>query len=211
MSRGGALMGKRALVTHVTESSHTDREGFVVDPFWGASTPAGIAALPKLVEKAGQDELRKALVFAVEHLGGAEVSPEELEGVDHALAVGVVELVAAAVKARADEETILADMAGLGIAGGAAKDVAMAVSRGRGRMMDHGDEAGRGFPRLEETRWRVDVTISNTALSRVLKPTVLMQLTLSDGSVRRVEVDAEKLQQLRFHAASALSSMQAMR
>lgn len=32
------------------------------------------------------------------------------------------------------------------------------------------------FPRLQKFRWRVDVTISSSSLSRILKPTIMMQV-----------------------------------
>jgi hypothetical protein len=39
------------------------------------------------------------------------------------------------------------------------------------------------YPSLDDLRWRVEVTISTSALSRVLKPSVLLEMTLSDGTI----------------------------
>jgi hypothetical protein len=36
----------------------------------------------------------------------------------------------------------------------------------------------QGTPEVEDTLWRVDVTISTTAVSRVLRPTVTMQVII---------------------------------
>jgi hypothetical protein len=184
----------------------------VVDPFWGATTPAAIAALPRAIASSGKDQLRAALTAAVEHLSGSgSAETDEAPDVDAVLLGGSIAVVAAAVRASADEEAIMRDMGGLGMEDVHAQDFAKAVRRGREMVSLRGSELGRGFPTVEDVRWRVDVTISTTHLSRVLKPSVLMQLTLSDGSIRKIEVDADKLQQLRFHVASAISSMQSLR
>jgi hypothetical protein len=182
----------------------------VVDPFWGATTPAAIAALPRAIAASGRDQLRAALTAAVEHLSGS-AEADEAPDVDAALLGGSIAVVAAAVRASADEEAITRDMGVLGIEDAHAQDFAKAIRRGREMVSLRGSELGRGFPTVDDVRWRVDVTISTTHLSRVLKPYVLMQLTLSDGSIRKIEVDADKLQQLRFHVASAISSMQSLR
>eukprot|EP00976_Prorocentrum_cordatum_P097356 1190955-Prorocentrum_minimum.AAC.1 len=38
------------------------------------------------------------------------------------------------------------------------------------------------------SRWRVDVTIASNSLARVLRPSMLMEMTLSDGSIKTFEV-----------------------
>jgi len=47
------------------------------------------------------------------------------------------------------------------------------------------------FPSLVNTRWRVDITICSSALARVMKPSVLMEFTLSTGEVKTFEVPQE--------------------
>jgi hypothetical protein len=47
------------------------------------------------------------------------------------------------------------------------------------------------FPSLINTRWRVDITICSSALARVMKPSVLMEFTLSTGEVKTFEVPQE--------------------
>jgi hypothetical protein len=48
------------------------------------------------------------------------------------------------------------------------------------------------FPTLADLRWRVDVTISTSSLNRVLKPTLLFQLTLSDGTITTAHARARR-------------------
>lgn len=65
-----------------------------------------------------------------------------------------------------------------------------------------------GLPHLDDLRWRVDVTLSTGSMSRVLKPTILMQATLSDGSIRTFEVNVEQFHELRHSVARCLHEME---
>jgi len=65
-----------------------------------------------------------------------------------------------------------------------------------------------GLPSITDLNWRVDVTVSTTTMSRVFKPTVLMRLTLSDGSIRTFECPVDKFHELRYNVAKVLKSVQ---
>eukprot|EP00468_Gymnochlora_sp_CCMP2014_P006405 CAMPEP_0167751148 /NCGR_PEP_ID=MMETSP0110_2-20121227/6397_1 /TAXON_ID=629695 /ORGANISM="Gymnochlora sp., Strain CCMP2014" /LENGTH=167 /DNA_ID=CAMNT_0007636571 /DNA_START=135 /DNA_END=641 /DNA_ORIENTATION=- len=73
-------------------------------------------------------------------------------------------------------------------------------------MRDFLSEKARNLslPGLASLRWRVDVTISTTSLSRVFRPVVLMSLTLSDGQIVTFETSVEKLNELRYCVAKLL-------
>ncbi len=87
------------------------------------------------------------------------------------------------------------------------------------------------LPTLDHLRWRVDVGISTSALARTLKPTVLMQvhgrqcfvdapgvsrlscatqMTLSDGSVKTMEMPVEKFHELRYNVAYVIKEMESV-
>lgn len=68
-------------------------------------------------------------------------------------------------------------------------------------------EARVSLPRLVAFKWRVDVTISNTILQRVLTPTVLGELQLTNGKTAFFEMSIAKFQQLRFYVAYILREM----
>lgn len=99
------------------------REGFVVDPFWGTSTPESIAALPRTIEAGGQDGLRAALTVAVGHLCGGETGDEDIDGVDGTLLRGTIAVLSAAVKARANDEVIARDLGNIGVTGAGVADI----------------------------------------------------------------------------------------
>lgn len=63
------------------------------------------------------------------------------------------------------------------------------------------------LPTVSDCRWRLDVTVSTSALSRSFQPSVLMQLTLSDGTMRTFAVTIEQLHQLRYLLARSLRDL----
>ncbi|XP_061419750.1 COMM domain-containing protein 5 isoform X2 [Lethenteron reissneri] len=65
----------------------------------------------------------------------------------------------------------------------------------------------RSLPQLESCRWRVDVAISTSVLARALRPSVLMQFSLTDGSTHQFEVPVSKFQELRYNVAQLLKEM----
>jgi hypothetical protein len=63
------------------------------------------------------------------------------------------------------------------------------------------------LPAIDLVLWRVDVAISTSALSRALKPSIPMQLHLTDGRVRSFEMSIEQFHELRFNVARMLKDM----
>jgi len=66
------------------------------------------------------------------------------------------------------------------------------------------------FPRLQKLRWRIDVAISSGSLSRIMRPSILMQMILSNGSVKTFEVSIKEFNQLRYGVAKILYDMQTL-
>jgi len=200
-------MGKRATVTQVVHTSK-NRDGFIEDAFWGATAPKAIAHLPAAIEAQGRDHLRAALGLAVRHLEGRHVDEEAVEQVGEVLMCGAVSVLVAAVKSAAEEAHILRDLQNLHIDPECAQDIYQVLDRGRQRIKSGVEVRGPQFPHIDDLRWRVDVTISTTSLSRVMRPSILLQLTLSDSCIHTLEVTAEELQDLRYDVARCLKEMQ---
>jgi len=204
-------MGKRALITQVKHI--TNREGFIVDPFWGSGeTPQPVLQLAAAIEEGGREKLRNALGLGVRHLTGRDASKdateEELEAVGHALFASASTVLALVVKNGSESDNVARDLANLGIDGECAGDIVQAAARAQERVARLPAGLGPRFPSVDGVRWRVDVTISTTALSRVLKPSVQMELELSDGALERFEMTADQLQDLRYDVARAMKEMQ---
>merc|ERR1712032_517541 len=57
------------------------------------------------------------------------------------------------------------------------------------KLEDPGDEITHvTHKKIAGMKWRVDVTISSNLLQRVMKPSILMQITLNNGDIRTFEM-----------------------
>ncbi|XP_008546461.1 COMM domain-containing protein 5 [Microplitis demolitor] len=63
------------------------------------------------------------------------------------------------------------------------------------------------FPALKSCRWRIDITISTSILSRVMEPTILMEWTLSNGKKYLFELSLSKFHLMRYTVATLLLKM----
>lgn len=64
------------------------------------------------------------------------------------------------------------------------------------------------LPHISRLKWRVDVCISSSSLKRVMEPSILLQLTTSDGQIRTFRVDLDQFHALRYTIAKALQKIQ---
>ena len=64
------------------------------------------------------------------------------------------------------------------------------------------------YPSLKSVSWRVDVSISNSSLSRTLEPTILLQMHLSDGQTISFEMSLNSFHLLRFNVAFVLKEIE---
>jgi len=66
------------------------------------------------------------------------------------------------------------------------------------------------YPTITKLRWRIDVIISSGSLSKVMKPSIIVQLILSNGNIKTFEMSTEQFNQLRYSVAKVLYEMQAI-
>lgn len=64
------------------------------------------------------------------------------------------------------------------------------------------------FPRLEKLDWRIDITISSSKQSMVLRPAVFLQMDLSDGNKQEFELNILRFHQLRYFVSKMLKDME---
>ncbi len=62
-------------------------------------------------------------------------------------------------------------------------------------------ELGTRFPGLAELRWRVDVTISTSEAKRVMQPSILMQMALTNGQQHTFDMPVAQFHKLRYNVA----------
>jgi len=64
------------------------------------------------------------------------------------------------------------------------------------------------FSTLKQFQWRVDVSISTSSLSRVLEPTIVVKMTLSNGSIKHFEIPMKMFHKLRCGVATVLKEIE---
>ncbi|XP_002723516.2 COMM domain-containing protein 5 [Oryctolagus cuniculus] len=191
--------------------------------FLGSQPPAEVAAMARLLGDLDRSTFRRLLKLVVGSLQGEDCReavqrlrasadlPEErlaaLLGGTHTLLQQALRLPPASLKPdsfrdQLQELSIPQDLAG---------DLASAVFGSPRPLLDAvAQQRGAWLPHMTDFRWRVDVAISTSALARSLQPSVLVQLSLSDGSKHRFEVPVAKFQELRYSVALALKEMAAL-
>lgn len=156
-------------------------------------------------------------------LEGVDVSDEQLAA--QQAAVGSAENVGIAVTglsvllrlamrlppASLKAEQLAEDLTELKLPADLVTDIGRVVFGSRRESIVHALQAARPhYPGLVRLLWRVDVGISTSALARTLKPCVLMRLALTDGTVRTIELSADKFHDLRYAVACILKEMEAV-
>jgi COMM domain containing 5 len=104
-------------------------------------------------------------------------------------------------------KTILDELPGLGLTPEVVQDIVRVVKAQRSSIEDVATGSAQACPRLTSTRWRVDVAISTSSLNKCLKPSILMQLGLSNGKLKNFELPIDKFHDLRFNVAKALRAV----
>ncbi|XP_022086187.1 COMM domain-containing protein 5-like isoform X2 [Acanthaster planci] len=173
-------------------------------PFTGPRTPMEVKMMVKGLKNVEKDTFRKLLKAAVSLIEGNDV-PEStfsslakdnlsLEMVNTVFA-GICTLLRCALRIPVTSlkpEVFKEDLKELRRS---SLETALVTNRSR-------------LPTLDRLRWRLDVGISTSALNRVLEPTILMELTLSNGSIHNLEVPVSKFHELRYSVAYVLKDME---
>ena len=121
---------------------------------------------------------------------------------------GIYSMLRTAVRQRTALGTVRDDLTSMRVPDAMVSDLVAAIRASRAALEDAALENRVRYPRCDGLRWRVDVTISTGQLSRVMRPSILMQMCLSDGRIHTFEVGVEAFHQLRYAVAKALRSMQ---
>ncbi|XP_062855809.1 COMM domain-containing protein 5 [Trichomycterus rosablanca] len=188
--------------------------------FLGGSCAAEISLMVKKLQDVDQDQFRSILTAVVKVLEGGDCRelmmdlvqkysiPEEKLGV---IISGIYRLLKETLRlpqSSLKQEVFAQDLRDLRIPEEFITDFCSVVFGNRRAVLDAAvkDQMLR-FPRLDDFRWRVDVSISTSSLARALQPSVLMQLKLSDGNLHQFEVSTSKFQELRYNVALVLKEM----
>ncbi|WAR00835.1 COMD5-like protein [Mya arenaria] len=179
-------------VTGTGKSVASDRT-----PFFGARIPIEIKSMIKPLSKLDKSVFRKILLLIVTAIEGNDVEFKQLKELESKdtdeETLKCSQIATRIIKTREDFHTDLASVV---------------FGHKRSSIDIHSIFSRPRLPQLEALKWRVDVGISTSVLNRVLEPTVLMEMTLSDGNISTFEVPVSKFHELRFNVASVLKEME---
>mmetsp|Transcript_40582 Transcript_40582/g.67390 ORF Transcript_40582/g.67390 Transcript_40582/m.67390 type:complete len:196 (+) Transcript_40582:52-639(+) len=105
-------------------------------------------------------------------------------------------------------KAIRAELAELRIPSPCAESILAAVEEGRAAMRSTEQPSCSALPTLETLRWRLDVAIATGQLSKVLRPQLTLQCTLSDQSSQTFHVSKQRFDELRYTVANLLKGVQ---
>ncbi|KAL5012932.1 hypothetical protein ScPMuIL_011483 [Solemya velum] len=174
----------------------SDRMSFV-----GARVPNEIKTMIVPLSKLTKQKFRKLIQLIVSDLEGqdvnnslfkSEISNEMSEQTLSVIYSGLHSLLVRALRLPATSlkpEMFKDDLTDLQIPEGFQADLASVVFGVKRPNIDQKALASRPrLPRLETLKWRVDVAISTSVLNRVLDPSILMEMMLSNGTIHTFEV-----------------------
>ncbi len=126
------------------------------------------------------------------------------------LYTGIYTIIVAAISSKEQTIKIVEDLKRMHLPVSVADDLGQVINKSRIALESVALRNRIGFPSLSKLRWRIDVTISSGSLSRVMRPSILMQMILSDGRIQSFDVSVQQFNQLRFGVAKMLKDMQTL-
>lgn len=187
--------------------------------WFGSSIPDEIKSVIPLLHASSSEVMRPCIQKAVEYLKTGRMENDEDyilfsktlgEGDQGSMVTGIYSILRAAIGSKVNSSTIVTDLKRMNVPTATADDLGQAIVRARSQLEIAALEHRIRFPRLDKLRWRIDVSISSGSLSRVMRPSILMQMILSDGRIKSFEVSIEQFNQLRYGVAKMLREMQTL-
>lgn len=196
----------------------SDRTSFV-----GVRVPVEIKTMVKSLAKLDNSVFKKVLKLVVQSLEG-EVTYDSFQTVvkgaqnnpaEETLSIiysGLLSLVKCALRhsiTSLKQQHFKEDLEELGIPKECHEDLSSCVFGAKRAVLDKQllDSRPR-LPRLVQLKWRVDVAISTSVLNRVLEPSIIMEMTFSNGQTKVFEVPVSQFHQLRYSVAYVLKQME---
>mmetsp|Transcript_19155 Transcript_19155/g.28502 ORF Transcript_19155/g.28502 Transcript_19155/m.28502 type:complete len:238 (+) Transcript_19155:99-812(+) len=202
--------------------------------FLGPNVPKEITKMVSLLDKIKQNHFRSIIQFTINYLKGdqatsSNTSPQtdteqlafqklfnalKADGYESltgqtltALFSGVFVLFAASYRSFLPVKNFQAALNELRIPAALATDLTRSYQLTQEPMQNSLESSRLDLPCLDEFKWRVDVTLSTSSLSRLAEPSLFMQMTLSDGSIQQFEMTTDSFHQLRYNVARVLKDM----
>uniref|UniRef100_A0A7S3CZ28 COMM domain-containing protein 5 n=1 Tax=Palpitomonas bilix TaxID=652834 RepID=A0A7S3CZ28_9EUKA len=186
-----------------------------LDTYFGVIVPKEVKETASSLGEVSQSAIRKLLQLGLSYLKTGDIDGDvasklkEDEG-NMKLLLGLTTCLREAIKHRVASNIVERDLITLKFPPAAAADIGKVVDASRDECEDVAREEVSVTPHLENVRWRVDVAISTSSSHRALKPSITMELSLTDGSVKTFEMSIEEFHELRYNVAKLLKEFHDM-
>lgn len=125
----------------------------------------------------------------------------------NALLTGIYLIVRTAIRTKVKQTTLHANMISMKMPEDFARIICKGIIKFRETIEKAAIENRIQFPKLQTLRYRVDVTVSSGSLSRIMRPNILFQMIMKNGSIKTFEVSIAQFHQLRYNVAKALNDI----
>jgi len=184
--------------------------------FLGPSTPVELAKSLPILRKIDQKEYKPVSQKVLYYLKGNEITEKDITSLSFTdqsiqatlVFTGLFFLLRAAIRSRTKIDQLQKDLVELKLPEYMTTDIVQIVQKYREEVETSSYDHRIRFAALDEMKWRIDVAISTGSLIRVMNPTVLMQMKLTDGSIKTFEVSVDKLNELRYNVARVLKDIE---
>eukprot|EP00002_Diphylleia_rotans_P032613 TRINITY_DN6862_c0_g6_i1.p1 TRINITY_DN6862_c0_g6~~TRINITY_DN6862_c0_g6_i1.p1 ORF type:complete len:198 (-),score=54.96 TRINITY_DN6862_c0_g6_i1:235-828(-) len=163
-----------------------------------------------LLEKLEKAQFTKILQAVVLSFSQGEDAAKDLALEQDSVAIlytGLHAIVRAGIRGRTKQDVLEGFLQELKVPAQFVPSIISAVVKQRANIEAGAEENRLSLPTFDDLKWRIDVTISTGALTRVLSPSIMAQTTLSDGSIKSFTMTQEQFHALRFQVAKALKEM----
>jgi len=162
-----------------------------------------------------QKQFRKVLSFALTFIETGSLVQETKTALASeptylSLFTGLHGVLSCAIRTRVKDKDMRLQLDQIGVPVVYAKDIVDAFTKRRDGLEAAAASSTKrnALAGIADLSWRVDVAVSTTALSRVFKPSIIMQLTLTDDTIKTFECSVDRFHELRYAVAKLLKSMQ---
>jgi COMM domain containing 5 len=121
---------------------------------------------------------------------------------------GLYTLIQTCIQSKVRPRQVETDLSRMNVPVHVVSAVMTALRRARPQLESAALSSRLRCPTVTKFRWRIDVTMSTGLLSKVMRPSIMMQLCLSSGIIKTFEVSIEQFNQLRYSVAKVLQEMQ---
>jgi hypothetical protein len=221
MRRGSKWLKAKTQIkglAHAAAVLKTIPHGVDSSTFFGAAIPAEVREAVPVMHDTAAPLFAKTLEAVVMSLKDEESAVHVVSEVSAAfgaenaenfakLFTGLSTLVKTAVRNHTKVTVIEADLSAMNVPVFVIDAFLSLIRASRFQLLDAAAARVPAFPTMTGCRWRVDVNISGSDLSRDLQPRLMMEMTQSNGDVRTFEVPLSKFHQLRYCVAKSLRDM----